>query len=152
MSDYDFTKFLAVKWANEAINIGSSLINEVTPERMSRRVLEEHFFLTSITMANRMCRYISQNTDNEIERTASLRFVESSNAAKDVRNKREHFDDYIDGDHPRQKEFTRRRGSVSADLTSTIVDRDGYHLGNKATVQVLISECNSLLEVIKPPY
>lgn len=152
MSDYDFTKFLTVKWANEAIQIGSKLLEEITPQRMSRRLIEEHFFLTSITMLNRMCRYISKNTNDRNEKIAADRFVKSSNPAKDVRNKREHFDDYIDGNHPRQKEFTSQRGSISADLTSTIVDKNGYHLGNKATVQELIAECRNLLEVIKAPY
>ncbi|WP_019471793.1 MULTISPECIES: hypothetical protein [Pseudomonas] len=152
MSNYESTKFQAVNWANEAIRIGNELIggSESTP-RM-RSVLDEHFFLTSITMLNRICKYISENSPDQDEVKAAVDFFDKSTDARDVRNKREHFDEYIDGNHKRQAEFVVEKNGVSADLTSAYVDEHGYHLGNKATIQVLIKSCEDLLTTIKSPW
>lgn len=152
MSNYEYTKHEAVNWAKEAIRIGTGLIGGIEATPRARSVLDEHFFLTSITMLNRICKYISENSPDQNEVKAAGDFFDQSKDARDVRNKREHFDEYIDGNHKRQSEFVVEKNGASVDLTSTYIDEHGYHLGNKATIQVLIKSCEDLLRTIKSPW
>lgn len=150
MSNLDYVKYVACNWAEEAIKIGSSL----TADRMDRKQtsIDEHFFLTSATMLNRSCSYIHSNSTNANEISAAKAFIDISADAREVRNKREHFDEYVDGTSKRQSEFSTVRGGTMADSTSTIIDETGYHLGNKATVETIVAGCKDFLSIVKRPW
>lgn len=151
MSNLDFVKSVACNWANESIRLGGSLLSN--NESRARTSLDEHFFLTSATMLNKCCNYIADNSSDAGEIKAAKAFIDVSEDARDVRNKREHFDEYIDGNHKtRQSQFTTERGNTIADSTSTIVDDSGYHLGNKATVETIVAACHDFLKFVKSPW
>lgn len=152
MIDHEDLQHQAIAWADEAIRIGGVLVNGARPLPPQRSVLDEHFFLTSITMLSRICKYFSQNSPVPDEAKAAERFYSSSKEAINVRNKREHFDEYIDGTHKRQKEFVNTRGCITADMTSSQVDESGYHLGHDACVQDLVSACLELKKHINPEW
>ncbi|WP_409313693.1 hypothetical protein [Pseudomonas putida] len=153
MSGYDYMKHLAVTWANEAQRLGSDLIKDkVCSASRTRTALDEHFFLTSITMLNRTCSYLAKKSPNQMEVKAAKEFFALSADAIDVRNKREHLDEYIDGKDKKQSQFTVSDEYSTVDLTATVVDENGYHLGNKATVEELILACDTLLRTIKSPW
>lgn len=150
MSNLNYVKYVACNWAEETIRIGSSLTSLHT-DRI-RSSLDEHFFLTSATMLNKSCNYIRDNSTDTSETSAAKAFIEITADARDIRNKREHFENYIDGNSKKQSEFTAVRGGTMADSTSTIVDEHGYHLGNRATVQTIIAACEDFLKSVKRPW
>lgn len=150
--DHENLQHQAIAWADEAIRIGGVLVKGPRPFPLERRVLDEHFFLTSITMLSRLCKYFSKNSPNADEAKAAGEFYSSSKEAINVRNKREHFDEYIDGNHKRQKEFVVTKGCIRADMTSSQVDESGYHLGHDACVQDLVSACIELKRHINPEW
>lgn len=150
MSSLNFVKYVACNWAEETIRIGTSLTS-LNTDRI-RSSLDEHFFLTSAAMLNKCCNYIRDNSTDTSEASAAMAFIVITADARDVRNKREHFEEYIDGKSKRQSEFTTVRGQTMADSTSTIVDEYGYHLGNKATVETIVAACVDFLKAVKRPW
>jgi len=152
MWDHEDLQHLAIGWADETIRIGEILVTGPSNVHVQRRVLDEHFFLTSVTMLHRICKYLSKNSPiSEVARAAAA-FVVASKEAIEVRNKREHFDEYIDGNHKWQDQFTITKGPVRADLTSTQIDSRGYHLGHDACVQDLVAACIELKNHINPEW
>lgn len=152
MWDHEDLQHLALGWADETIRIGEVLVSRTPNVHLQRRVLDEHFFLTSVTMLHRICKYLSKNSPISEEAKAAATFSVASKEAIDVRNKREHFDEYIDGNHKWQDQFTVTRGSIRADLTSSQIDSRGYHLGHDACVQDLVSACRELKKSIRPEW
>jgi hypothetical protein len=138
--------FSCLMWARAtkrcADDLLEGLLNTVPPRQQS--LVNEHFFLISIMKLRDWCDVL-QALHAPFANTCQVIFDVTTDDVKDVRDMREHDDEYLQG-HGRHKErYTFSTDRFSADASSTTVDEGHYLIGGRVDVQAIVTAVDSFL-------
>ncbi len=149
------TLFFLDGWLKEAVFVGKQfLVNVNKPFSFEdnwhkRRMFDEHYVLTATVMSIRFAKQLVHHAPREMKLGLEL-FIENTKDAVDVRDMREHSDEYFLGKGKKKNEFYKGSGNgIKCDMSSSIQNEHGYMLGNLIAVEVIIDECDQLLNVLR---
>ena len=152
-SQYTLIFFLQC-WLNEAIS-NSSIFLENIDQPLSfennfhkRRMFDEHYVLTATVMSVRYSKQVVNHTKKGLKEHIT-KFIEATIDAVDVRDMREHSDEYFIGKGKKKDEFYKGSSqNIQCDMSSSIKNENGYMLGNLIAMELILDECKSLLKHI----
>lgn len=122
-------------------------------EQMDRRLMEEQFFLDAVGKALRWIK-VAKRQDLSLSEAVD-RFLQQLPEAGEVRNMREHDDEYLEGNGNKQADFVKtttvggQQISATVDASSTIVWDGNYLIGGRLNVQNAIDAAHALLPCIE---
>ena len=149
------TEFFLECWLNEAVGRCNSFLSNVNKPFSQddsfhqTLMFEEHYVLTATVMSVRFARQLVNHTSKDLKDQLQ-KFIDTTRDAVDVRNMREHSDEYFLGKGRKKDEFFK--GSVKGiecDMSSSIQNEDGYMLGNLIALEIVRDECQNLLSFIQ---
>lgn len=148
------TIYFLKMWLSEVIsnsqifllNTNKSLTFENTFYK--RMMFDEHYILTATVMSVRFSKQLVDHSSKDIKQ-ALVSFIENTKDAVDVRDMREHSDEYFLGRGRKQKEFFKGSDEhIQCDMSSSVQNECGYMLGNLIAMETIKSECNNLLNLL----
>lgn len=144
-------EFFLESWLNEAVGRCNSFLQNVSkPFSLhdsfhKTRMFEEHYVLTATVMSVRFARQLVNHANKDLK-CQLQHFIDATRDAVDVRDMREHSDEYFLGKGRRKDEFFKGSGEgIECDMSSSIQNEHGYMLGNLIALEVVRDECLSLL-------
>ncbi|MBB3256846.1 hypothetical protein F4827_001692 [Paraburkholderia bannensis] len=128
--------FDCLMWAKATLEVGNKLIvPKMVPRDESR--INEHFFVISIMKLSNWCDVLQALDDRFSEPCKIISDVVTEDV-KNVRDMREHDDEYLQGSGRRKDKFMFQAEDFSSDASATIA-RDGeYLIGGRVHVQKLM--------------
>jgi len=149
------TEFFLESWLNEAVGRCNSFLNNVNrPFSLhdsfhQTRMFEEHYILTATVMSVRFARQLVNHAAKDLKDQLQ-KFIDATRDAVDVRDMREHADEYFLGKGRKKEEFFKGSGQgIECDMSSSIQNEHGYMLGNLIALELVRDECQSLLSFIQ---
>ena len=149
------TEFFLESWLNEAVGRSSSFLDKVNrPFSLhdsfhQTRMFEEHYVLTATVMSVRFARQLVNHAAKDLK-CQLQKFIDATKDAVDVRDMREHSDEYFLGKGRKKDEFFKGSGKgIECDMSSSIQNEHGYMLGNLIALELVRDECQSLLSFIQ---
>ena len=150
--NHDTLIFFLECWLNEAIsNISSFLESIEQPFSFEnnfhrRRMFDEHYILTATVMSVRYSKQVVSHTKKGLKEHIE-KFIEKTSDAVDVRDMREHSDEYFIGKGKKKDEFYKGSSqNIQCDMSSSIKNENGYMLGNLISMELILQECQTLLK------
>lgn len=151
----DITRFFLDSWLDEAVHRCDSFLNSVNKPFSfednfhRRRMFEEHYALTATVMGVRFAKQLVHHAPRQLkERLES--FIGATQDAVDVRDMREHSDEYFLGKGRKKGEFFKGSGQgIQCDMSSSIQNQNGYMLGNLIAMETVRRECHALLQYLR---
>lgn len=150
--EIETTVFFLESWLNETIGSCDRFLSKINgptsfdDEFHKRRMFEEHYVLTATVMSIRFARQLI-NHENEDFKKHIKEFINSTKNAVDVRDMREHSDEYFIGKGKKHGDFFKGSNQhIRCDMTSSIKNEHGYMLGNLIAMEFIQSECKKLLK------
>lgn len=145
------TLFFLQSWLNEAIGRCDDFLNNINKsfslnsEFIRRRMFEEHYVLTATVMSIRFARQLVNHADKGLKGHLES-FIAATKDVVDVRDMREHADEYFIGKGKKPDQFFKgsSRG-IQCDMSSSIQNENGYMLGNLIAMEFIRDECKKLL-------
>lgn len=144
-------EYFLESWLNEAVNRCNSFLRNVNkPFSLhdgfhKTRMFEEHYVLTATVMSIRFARQLVNHANKDFK-SQLQKFIDATRDAVDVRDMREHSDEYFLGKGRKKEEFFKGSGEgIEIDMSSSIQNEHGYMLGNLIALEVVRDECLSLL-------
>ncbi|WP_134046904.1 hypothetical protein [Paraburkholderia caballeronis] len=136
------------KWARAVINLGRKILNTPALADGDMQFANEHFFLISIMKLYDWCDVL-QAVEPRFANASKIVFDVVTPDVKNVRDMREHDDEYLQGGGRRKKEFIFTAGAaISIDATSTFVTDSGYFIGGRVNVAVLVDAASRFLPML----
>ena len=147
----EITIFFLKSWLTEAINGCQSFLSNINKpfsleDSFHKRIMfEEHYVLTATVMSIRFSKQFVHHAPREIKGSLSA-FIEATKDAVDVRDMKEHSDEYFIGKGKKKDEFFKGSGNgIQCDMSSSIINEHGYMLGNLISMETIEKECLKLL-------
>ncbi|UTA80934.1 hypothetical protein J4377_05500 [Halomonas sp. XH26] len=151
----DTTQFFLDSWLAEAVHRCSSFLHSANKpfsfddDFHRRRMFEEHYALTATVMGVRFAKQLVHHTPKELKESLES-FIIATQDAVDVRDMREHSDEYFLGRGRKKEEFFKGSGQgVQCDMSSSVQNENGYMLGNLIAMETVRDECQALLQYIR---
>uniref|UniRef100_A6VW85 Uncharacterized protein n=1 Tax=Marinomonas sp. (strain MWYL1) TaxID=400668 RepID=A6VW85_MARMS len=148
------TMFFLKSWLAEAIDGSRSFLNNINKpfsfeDRFhKRRMFDEHYVLTATVMSVRFSKQIVHHSPKNVKESLTS-FIKATEDAVDVRDMREHSDEYFLGKGRKKDEFFKGSGNgIQCDMSSSIQNENGYMLGNLIAMETIQFQCETLLEVL----
>ena len=148
------TKFFLKNWLNEAIErCDSFLYNVNKPFSIDnnfhkKRMFEEHYTLTATVMSIRFAKQLVNHAQKGLKEDLKS-FIIATQDAVDVRDMREHSDEYFLGKGRKKDQFFKGSGGgIQCDMSSSIHNERGYLFGNLIAMESIRDECKKLLQQI----
>jgi hypothetical protein len=149
------TKFILENWLNEVvercdyflseINKGFSIDNNFNKKRM----FDEHYTLTATVMSIRFAKQLVNHVQKDLKEQLES-FINATQDAVDVRDMREHSDEYFLGKGRKKDQFFKGSGDgIKCDMSSSIKNEHGYMLGNLIAMESIRDECQKLLQNVR---
>lgn len=143
--------FFLESWLNEVINNSQVFLQNIN-EPISfegnfhkRMMFDEHYILTATVMSVRFSKQLVNHVSKNIKNSLSF-FIENTKDAVDVRDMREHSDEYFLGKGRKQGDFFKGScENIQCDMASSVQNEFGYMLGNLIAMEKIQSECAKLL-------
>lgn len=149
------TAFFLQNWLNEAVCRCNAFLHNVNkPFSLHNsfdqtRMFEEHYVLTATVMSVRFARQLVNHATKDL-RDKLQKFIDATRDAVDVRNMREHSDEYFLGKGRKKDEFFKGSGQgIECDMSSSIQNEHGYMLGNLIAMELVRDECQNLLSCLQ---
>jgi hypothetical protein len=146
------TKFFLENWLNEAIErCDNFLCNVNKPFSIDdnfhkKRMFEEHYTLTATVMSIRFAKQLVNHAQKGLKEHLES-FIIATQDAVDVRDMREHSDEYFLGKGRKKDQFFKGSGGgIQCDMSSSIQNEQGYLLGNLIAMESIRDECQKLLQ------
>ncbi len=149
--------FFLQGWLTEAINSSKDFLSNININKPfsfednfhKRRMFDEHYVLTATVMSVRFSKQLVHHSKKKIKDSLSS-FIEATKDAVDVRDMREHSDEYFLGKGRKKDEFFKGSGNgIQCDMSSSIQNEHGYMLGNLIAMEAIQIECINLLESLE---
>ena len=151
----EITIFFLDSWLNEAItrcdNFLENISKPVSFENTfhKRLMFDEHYVLTATVMSRRYASQLVHHAPKGLKGSIE-EFIEKTKDAVDVRDMREHSDEYFLGKGRKQDDFFKGSGNnIQCDMSSSIRDERGYMLGNLIAMEFVHQECTKLLQTLR---
>jgi len=151
----EITEFFLQSWLNEAVDRSNSFLDNINRPYsqnfsfIKTRMYEEHYVLTATVMSVRFARQLVNHAPKALKEQLQ-KFIDVTRDAVDVRDMREHSDEYFLGKGRKKDEFFKGSvESIKCDMSSSIQTEDGYMLGNLIALELVRDECQSLLSFIQ---
>lgn len=146
------TEFFLESWLNEAVNRCNAFLHNVSKPHNNfykTRMFEEHYILTATVMSVRFARQLVNHASKDLKNELQ-QFIEATRDAVDVRDMREHSDEYFLGKGRKKGEFYKgSKKGIQCDMSSSINNERGYMLGNLIAMELIREECQNLLSHIR---
>lgn len=151
----DTTKFFSESWLAEAIHRCNSFLKNVNKpfsledDFHKRRMFEEHYALTATVMSVRFAKQLVHHAQKDLKEHLEA-FITATKDAVDVRDMREHSDEYFLGKGRKKDEFFKGSDQgIQCDMSSSIQNEHGYMLGNLIAMESVLAECQKLLQYLE---
>lgn len=148
-------EFFLESWLNEAVERCDVFLHNVnTPLSVHdsfhrTRMFEEHYVLTATVMSVRFARQLVNHARKGFKEKLQ-RFIDATRDAVDVRDMREHSDEYFLGRGQKKEQFFKGSSQgVQCDMSSSIKNEHGYMLGNLIAMESVREECHELLSHVQ---
>jgi hypothetical protein len=137
-------------WARAVLRTGYDVLAVRHLEKNARenQQVSEHFFLIALLKLNDWCDVL-QAVEPELIGACSTVLHAVTADVKDVRDMREHDDEYLQGGGFRKDQYWVTREGWSADASSAIVDAGQYLIGGRVSVQEFMGRANAFLEELQ---
>ncbi|MFM0399679.1 hypothetical protein PQR37_34420 [Paraburkholderia nemoris] len=114
-----------------------------------RSLVTEHFFVIASMKLKDWCDVL-QALHPPFAETCQIIFEVVTEDVKDVRDMREHDDEYLQGNGRHKQRYTYSTDRFSADASSTVVDEGRYLIGGRVHVESIVAAVDRFLqELIK---
>ncbi|EHU5129780.1 hypothetical protein KY940_004391 [Vibrio vulnificus] len=147
----DTSIFFLKSWLQEAIYSGTQFLVKINQpfdinDTWHRRCMfDEHYVLTATVMSVRFSRQLVNHAPKNLK-VSLEHFIEQTRDAVDVRDMREHFDEYFLGKGRKKDQFLKgSTEQIQCDMSSSIQNEHGYMLGNLIAIESIIGSCEMLL-------
>jgi hypothetical protein len=145
------TMFFLESWLTEAIDGCQNFLQNINKpfsfeDTFHKRIMfDEHYVLTATVMSIRFSKQLVHHASKDIKQTLTT-FINATKDAVDVRDMREHSDEYFLGKGRKKDEFFKGSSdNIQCDMSSSIQNECGYMLGNLIAMEKIQSECIKLL-------
>jgi hypothetical protein len=150
--------FFLKSWLEEVIYSGTDFLAKINrpfdihDDWYRRRMFDEHYVLTATVMSIRFSKQVVNHAQRNLK--ASLeKFIEQTRDAVDVRDMREHSDEYFTGKGRKKDQFLKgSTENIQCDMSSSIQNERGYMLGNIIAMESIVGSCKILLGDLKKNY
>ena len=113
-----------------------------------RRMFEEHYVLTATVMSIRFAKQLVNHAKKPLKDQLEA-FIEETQLAVDVRDMREHSDEYFTGKGRKKASFYQgSENGLEIDMSSSIQNEHGYMLGNVISMEEISKKCSELLQAL----
>lgn len=148
-------EFFLDSWLNEAVGRCVVFLNNVNKtfprhDRFQKtRMFDEHYILTATVMSVRFAKQLENHATKELKEKLQ-QFIAATKDAVDIRDMREHSDEYFLGKGRKKDEFLKGSvQSIQCDMSSSVQNEHGYMLGNLIAMEFVCQECQNLLLYIR---
>lgn len=113
------------------------------------RMFEEQYVLTATVMSVRFARQLVNHSTKNLKDKLQ-QFIDATRDAVDVRDMREHSDEYFLGNGRKKDVFFKGSDQgIQCDMSSSIQSQHGYMLGNLIAMEVVQEACQNLLSYVQ---
>ncbi|QOP41105.1 hypothetical protein [Sulfurimonas marina] len=148
-------KFFLENWLNEAVERCENFLYNINKPLSidnsfhKKRMFEEHYTLTATLMSIRFAKQLVNHAQKDFKVQLEA-FIHATQDAVDVRDMREHSDEYFLGKGKKKEEFFKGSGrGILCDMSSSIQNEQGYMLGNLIAMESIHNECQKLLQYVR---
>lgn len=138
-------------WLQESISRGTEFLVkanqpfDIHDSWRKKRKFDEHYVLTATVMSVRFSRQLVNHAPKNLKISLE-KFIEQTKDAVDVRDMREHSDEYFIGKGRKKDQFFKgSTEQIRCDMSSSVQNEHGYMLGNLIAMELIIGSCEVLL-------